>query len=356
MQRIGVAYGLCLALALAGFAGLPARAEQKGSYGQINQDLERPLTWERIVRESAFPLGEKKDIGQVGGKPLYEMDYGAYPSIDGSTVAVPMAMEFARQHLSMSELDLEFFVFFNMTHSAYVNLIEKRPNIAPRVPSESAVMDEARPVDLILATQPSDEELALAASRGVELLMEPVCYDAFVFIVHRDNPVDNLTVEQIQAIYGGEITGFAEVGGENLPIAAYQRPKNSGSQTAMEQIVMQGKKLAEPPSDYAFVGMGQLVDAVAAPRVSESSLGYTYKYYIDTLYKNDAIKMISVNGVAPTPENLRSGAYPFTTRYYAVIRAEDRDQSGGRFLDWILSEEGQRCVAQAGYTPATPLP
>ena len=63
------------------------------------------------------------------------------------------------------------------------------------------------------------------------------------------------------------------------------------------------------------------------------------------------MKAISINGIAPTPENLRSGAYPFTTSYFAVIREEDREAVGGQFLRWMLSEEGQRCIAQAGYVP-----
>ena len=344
------AIAACLCLALICFTAI-AYAESKGSYEYINQELIRPADWTKIVQESAFPLGGKEEIGTVADAPFYKMLYGSYPSIDGSTVSLPMAMEFARQHLSFPDADLENFVFFNKTHSAYINLIEKRPNLAPQVLSENAVMDEEHPVDIILVTQPSDDEIALAQEHRVTLIQEPVCYDAFVFIVHKDNPIDNLTVEQIQAIYGGEVTNFAQVGGENMPIAPYQRPANSGSQTAMEKLVMQDKPLAAAQKDYTFIGMGELVEAVGTYRPDVQSLGYTYLYYIDTLYKHDDIKAIRIDGVAPTPENLRNGAYPFTTSYYAVIREEDREAAGGQFLDWMLSEEGQRCIAQAGYVP-----
>lgn len=345
----------CLMLAVLLCVGFCASAAAQGSYGQINQELTRPQLWERIVVESDFTFEEQLQNSNAENLAFSVIPYGSYPSIDGSTVTVPMAIEFARQHLSLEEIDIESFVFFNTTHEAYVNLIEKKPNPAPQVVSANGVMDPAHPVDLILVTPPSDEETKLANQQGVALTMEAVCYDAFVFIVHKDNPIESLSLAQIQAIYSGEITNYAEVGGSDAPIAAYQRPKNSGSQTAMENLVMQGKPLKESPHEYSFIGMGSLVEAVADFQMRESSLGYTYLYYIDTLYKNENLKVIKVDGIEPSPENLRSGAYPLTTAYYGVIRKEDAENAGGLFLEWILSKEGQRCIAQAGYVTAIPL-
>jgi len=92
---------------------------------------------------------------------------------------------------------------------------------------------------------------------------------------------------------------------------------------------------------------------VAEYKVYEASIGYTYKFYIDTLYKNENIKILRIEGISPDEENIRAGRYPFTTCYYGVIRAGDENSSGGRFLDWMLSAEGQRCIKQAGYIPYT---
>lgn len=325
-----------------------ALAEAIGSWGQINQQLPRAEGWQAIVAESAFPLGEKS---RLEGTDFYRQSFGAYPSIDGSTVSVPMAMEFARQHLGLPEDDLAGFVFLSTTHYAYENLILKRANGAAQIPSQFAAMDETHPVDLILVTAPSDDELNLARENGVTLVQKPVCYDAFVFITHKDNPVKSLTVEQIQRIYAGEITNWKEIGGEDAQILAYQREPNSGSQTAMEKLVMQGKPLSGAQPTWVTGGMEGLVRRVGDYENKNGSLGYTYKYYIDTLYKSDDIKTLAVDGVEPTNENLRSGAYPFTTQYFGVIRAGDEGQPGGLFLDWILSDEGQRCVEQAGYIP-----
>lgn len=183
------------------------------------------------------------------------------------------------------------------------------------------------------------------------MIIRPVCYDAFVFITHKDNPVDSLTIDQIQKIYSGEITNWKEVSGDDAKIVPYQREENSGSQTAMEKLVMKGIPMLSPDTVKVEVGMGELVDAVAEYKNSQSSLGYTYQYYIDKLYKNENIKVLLVEGISSKPENLRTGAYPFTTPYYGVIRSGDEQKTGGKFLDWMLSDEGQECIAQAGYVP-----
>jgi phosphate transport system substrate-binding protein len=333
-----------------------ASAQSAGSWASINQELARPENWRQIVTESGFSLGEKSQIGEAGGQPIYEIDFGTYPSIDGSTVSVPMVMEFARQHLRLPEEEVKGFSFLSTTHTAYEHLILRQPNGSALLPSQGAAMDEKHPVDLIIATEPSDEELALAAQNGVTLVKKPVCFDAFVFITHKDNPVESLTVEQIQKIYSGEITNWNQAGGPDEKIVPYQREKNSGSQTAMENLVMKGLPISAAEPIQIVGGMEGLVRQVGDYQNGLSSLGYTYKFYIDTLYKSDDIKTISVDGIAPTPENMRSGAYPFTTNYYGVIRAGEEQASGGLFLDWMLSEEGQECIVQAGYIPMAELP
>ena len=327
--------------------GIPDRT---GSWAHINQSVERSKGWKKIVENSPFKLGEKYVRGSWntpnGKEDYYEVRFGTYPSIDGSTVAVPMAAEFARQHLELSDEDVNDFACFSTTHYAYENLIMKRPNTLGMFRSTDTFLDDKHPVDLIIATEPSDEEIAMAKQNNVEMTITPVCHDAFVFITHRDNAVDSLTVEQIQKIYSGEITNWEEVGGKNKKIKAFQREKNSGSQTAMENMVMKGIPMLPPEMVKVAEGMGMLVDAVGEYENSQSSIGYTYKYYIDTLYKNENIKVLKIDGIAPEPENLRN-----KTNYYGVIRKEDEQKTGGKFLEWMLSPAGQKCIEQAGYIP-----
>lgn len=340
---------LVFATLLACLAGI---AVAEGSWGQINQPITQEESLPEFDPDSPFKLGAKTPI--EGG--LFEMDYGTYPCLDGSTVSVPMGLAFARRHLGLSGADAEGFVFFSTTHAAYEHLILKEPNGTSQIVSESAMMRAEHPVDLFLGTPPSEDELALAEAYGVELVVTPICLDAFVFIVNVDNPVESLTIAQIQGIFAGEITNWAQVGGSDLPIEAFQREKNSGSQTAMESLVMGGKPLDALGRTEVISGMGGLVERIASYRNSARSIGYTFKYYVDTLYRSDRIKVLAVEGVPPSPEHLRDASYPFTAPYCGVIRAEDEAGVGGRFLEWILSEQGQQCLAQAGYVPIKELP
>lgn len=350
-KGIVVALALCAALVLAPVA----LAGEGGSWGQISTDLSRPEGWQQFVQDSEFALGEATEIGKSGDITLYERGFGSYPSIDGSTVCVPMALEFGRQHLGLSEADLQGFVFFSTTHGAYEHLIGRQPNGSAMLPEQNTAMDAAHPVDLVIATEPSDEELAMAADAGIALVKEPLCYDAFVFITHKDNPVDSLTVAQIRGIYGGEIDNWSQVGGEDEEIWAFQREKNSGSQTAMENLVMQGAPMTGADRNYLSEFMSALIERIGDYHNGKTSLGYTYLYYLERLYPEENIKVLAVDGVYPTPEAVRDGSYPFSTHYYGVIRGDEEDAVGGQFLSWMLSEDGQRSIAQAGYIPMQPV-
>ncbi len=325
-------------------------ADRTSSWGSINQIIERQENWRKIVEASPFTLGDiEEKTNEDGWVEQYSIG-STYPTIDGSTVCVPMAVEFARQHLGFGDEDVRDFVDFSTTHYAYENLITAAELYGAFTYNGKYMTDYKRDsVDLVIATHPSDEELKMAEESGIELVMKPVCFDAFVFITHKDNPVESLTVQQVKDIYSGKIKNWKDVGGNDEKIRAFQREKNSGSQTAMERLIMGGADMIDPIEVKVIEGMGELVDAVAEYENNTASLGYTYRYYIDNLYKNDEIKTIAIEGIYPTDENIRSEAYPYTTNYYGVIRKEDEKGRGGRFLEWILSEEGQKCVGQAGY-------
>jgi phosphate transport system substrate-binding protein len=327
----------------------------------------RGENWQQIVFDSPFQLG--KSVREPGADS-YRQSYGTYPHIDGSTVCIPLAAEFAYQHLGVAEEEIGAYTMFNTTDAAYDYLISRKPSWpgtylihwADPVSGEVAARDDAEgycrlapaPTDLFLGTEPSKDELALAASSGVELIKKPICYDAFVFITHKDNPVQSLTLEQVRAIYTGSITNWKEVGGNDEAIMAFQRQQNSGSQTAMENLVMEGVPMADPVTVKVVWVMTSLVDEVAAYHNGSSSIGYTYKAFIEMMYPDEDIKTIAIEGVSPSAANVANGTYPLSTSYYGVVRAKDVERTGGRFFEWIRSDEGQRCVAQAGYIPLAP--
>lgn len=161
-----------------------------------------------------------------------------------------------------------------------------------------------------------------------------------------------MTVAQIRDIYAGKVTNWQEVGGEDAAITAFQRDKNSGSQTFMESKVMQGLSMAAAPTGKKITGMGNLIDSIAEYDNAENAIGYSFYYYANEMHKRENVKFLSVEGVPCNKETIRSGKYPFTAILYAVTREDEpADSPAIRLLNWILSEEGSRAVEQGGFIP-----
>ncbi len=259
-----------------------------------------------------------------------------YPKVDASLATQPLTTAFIKNFTGTENID-ENTLNYSNTHPAYEKLIN----------------DE---VDLIVVTEPSEEELALAKEKNVELEIIPVVKEGFVFYVNSSNEVESLTLEQIQKIYTGEITNWSEVGGKNGKIKAYQRPTNSGSQTGMLSLVMKNLKLMEPLKEDVVDTMYQIINLVSSYDNGQNSIGYSYYYYATTMFQEidaniaNGIKLLGINGVKPTNETIHNGSYPIQTAYYIVIRKDEPENSNTRKLvDAMLSERGQNVAKEAGY-------
>jgi len=268
--------------------------------------------------------------GCTGEKEL-SFTLETYPKTDGSTVTIPLSEAIAAQLTGLSLEEVRPYILHNKTHPAYINLIDGK-------------------VDIIFVTSPSEDELAYAKERGVILEVIPIVSEAFVFLTHVDNPVKSLTLEEIRQIYAGNITSWAKVGGPDIPIAAYQRPVNSGSQTGFLDLVMKDLPPMEPPTELVMAGMGDLIEAVAAYENIPDALGYSYYYFVVDMWGNESVTLMEVDGVYPTKDTISNGEYPVRTAYYAVIRSDEPKNSAVRqVIDWILSEEGQTLAEEVGY-------
>lgn len=254
-----------------------------------------------------------------------------YPKVDGSTVTIPLSEAVASAVMGISVDEARQYILHNKTHRAYINLVDGNAGI-------------------IFVTSPSEEELKYAKDNGVELEVVPIVSEGFVFLTSSENPVKNLTLQQIRDIYSGKIVNWKDVGGEDKKIVAYQRPENSGSQTGMLDLVIGPDEIMPAPTEKVIAEMGSLVDAVAVYTNEEDAIGYSYYYYVTDMWKNEKVKLLAVEGVYPDKETISNGSYPLRTAYYAVLRADEPEGSNARrLLDWILSEQGQRLAEEAGY-------
>lgn len=209
--------------------------------------------------------------------------------------------------------------------------------------------------DLIFAAAPSQEQLEMARRAAKELHLTPIGREAFVFFVNSRNPVEGLTVEQIQGIYTGQITNWNQVGGKNQPIRPFQRLENSGSQSALLRL-MDGLPLIEPEKEDRVGGMGGIIQQVASYRNYKNSIGFSFRFYASEMAANNQIRLLALDGVSPTKESIRDGSYPISDSFFAItaapIGAPDPRESNPKlnaFLDWILSEQGQQIVEDSGY-------
>lgn len=265
---------------------------------------------------------------KISTEPLYTDEN--YPKVDGSTATAPLAEAF-EANFKGKKID-EVNVEHSKTHKAYEKLINKE-------------------LDLILVTSPSEDEEKLAEKSNVELEVTKVVNEGFVFFLNKNNPVNSLTVEQIQKIYSGEITNWKEVGGNDEEIIAYQRPKNSGSQTGMLDLVMKDKKIKEAPKEDIAMTMSDIIDAVSNYDNKESAIGYSYYYYANTMYLSDEIKLLKVDGVEPNNDTIKNGEYPILTAYYIVNRKNDISSKAESLKENMLSTRGQKVAEEAGYVP-----
>ncbi len=186
--------------------------------------------------------------------------------------------------------------------------------------------------DILFCAGPSEEQEQYAEAQGVELCYVPIGLEGFVFFVNEKNPVEGLSTEQIRKIYAGEYQNWAQVGGPNRVINPVTRLEGSGSQTAFEAFM--GDTPVGRKSPLAITG---------------ASIGFSFRYYMDGIVGNEAVKMLSLNGVYPSAENIQNRSYPIVAQFYAIYRADNDNENIPVLIDWLLSDEGQTLIEESGY-------
>jgi phosphate transport system substrate-binding protein len=277
----------------------------------------------------------------------------SYPRVDGSTSTYPMQVMVACKILDVSckwtegdfftdtrriaptnslltsdEHEAILSLYHSGTHGAYMSLIEDTADL------------------IIVARKPSDDELDTAGDEGILLDVRSVALDGFVFLLHQDNPVGSLSLQQIRDIYTGKITNWAEVGGLDGEIHTYQRNPNSGSQELMEKLVMQGEAMLDSPDMILMSMMGPF----SAIHDDPLGIGYSVFFYAENIYPDENVRMIAVEDVEPTSETIAAGSYPLTTEVYVVMRkAPQVPALAQKLRDWLLTDDGQLAVEASGY-------
>jgi phosphate transport system substrate-binding protein len=207
--------------------------------------------------------------------------------------------------------------------------------------------------DICASSRPMRKsEIDRARGRGAIANEIPVALDGLAIAVHASNPVQSLTLDQVRRIYVGEITNWSQVGGPNLPIVVFSRDSNSGTYGFFQQNVLQNRnwgtgvrflpstseearELARTPGGIAYGGVAYFKNRPnikilpIAPRAGQEP-------------------------VPPTEENVRSKKYPIWRYLYFYTNGKPKGEVE-KFIQWVLSPEGQAIAEQVGYYSLKPL-
>ncbi len=178
---------------------------------------------------------------------------------------------------------------------------------------------------------------------GVKL--SPVAWDALAIIVHPDNPVDDLSIFDLFRLYRGQIDNWSQLGGPNLPLKLFVRQgKISGVGLMIRDLVFEDPDM-DFPAEYVFPSSGPLEQAVEQDPAAIAITG------ISSARKRQ-VKLLSLEGLQPTVENIASGGYLLYRPLYLVTNKKgERYAEVQSFLDFAYSEQGRKIMKDNGVVP-----
>ena len=220
----------------------------------------------------------------------------------------------------------------SQTHGAFMNLIDGN-------------------ADIILTHRTiSPDEKAHSDAVGVSLIETSIALDAFVFVVNKNNHVKSLTVNQIQEIYTKKITNWKQVGGNNVEISVFTRPRNSGSEEVFRTLVMNGIE----PADFPEAAIGSMAWVFSEVINNVNSICYSFNTYKDLQARKpcNEVPIIAINDICPSENTVKNGTYPFIAEVHIAIRSDiDRTSMAYKLYEWLQSENAKNTIEECGFIP-----
>lgn len=168
-----------------------------------------------------------------------------------------------------------------------------------------------------------------------------VAIDGIAMIIHADNPVEDLTLEQIGEIYTGKITNWKDVGGNDAPIVCIGREAASGTRDGFESVT--GTK-DECVYSQELTSTGDVVQTVSG---NPNAVGYASAASV-----NDKVKVVSVEGIIPTTETIQSGEYKVQRNFVLVTKKDTPlSEEAQSFYDFATSGQADSLITEAGAVP-----
>ncbi len=196
------------------------------------------------------------------------------------------------------------------------------------------------------------KEVALAKQKGIDPFEIKVGLDGLAVVVNPKNPVSQLTLDQLAQIFTGKITNWKEVGGEDKKIVLLSREVNSGTHVYFKEHVLR-KGDANGKEEFAPAALMLPSSQAIADEVANNSaaIGYYGMGYISSKQKPISVAKDEKSAyVAPTVENVINGTYPISRPLFVYANGEPKGLVK-KFVDFMLSKEGQEIVLKTDFVP-----
>jgi len=294
------------------------------------EPTETPIPTNAPVEEAPFAMVSpvpQSEIADIVGT----MTVDSYPVVDGSTATLPLSEAVFMAATGENADVAAGAVVHTKTTNSYNRLYNGE-------------------VDLLIVYEPA--EVIVERMKTEPLCIKPIGLDALVFLANTANPLENLTMEQLVDIYSGKLTNWAEVGGLDRELLAFQRPVNSGSQTLMQKLVMGDVAMVDGDNVFRYSTMSDILEGMLSYNNEDNTLGYSVFYYANNMYFEKDLKLMGVDGVLPSTQTIYDGSYKLTNAFYAVVRPDEpADSNARKIFDWLTGEAGQQLVLDLGYVP-----
>lgn len=240
-------------------------------------------------------------------------------TIKGSTTVLPVSQSCAEAFMNKHS-DVNISVQGGGSGVGIASLIDGTCDIA----------DASRPI--------KDKEITKAEENGIDPYENVVALDGIAVIVHPSNPVDGLSIEQIKKIYTGEVSNWNEVGGKDMKVVVISRDSASGTFETFNELALDDERVRP---DALLQASNQAVAQTVSR--TKGAIGY-----VGLGYLSSSVKPVSVDGVEPTKANVVKGSYKLARELYMYTDGSPKGLVKD-FIDFVLSEEGQKLAEKAGY-------
>ncbi len=185
-----------------------------------------------------------------------------------------------------------------------------------------------------------EDEVRRAVENGVYPVPHRIAMDGIAVVVHPDNPVNELTLDELQAIFSAEITCWSELGGPNQEITIVSRDSASGTFGVFNDIVLRDRRLAP-------TALTQASNAAISTTVAETPGGIGY---VGLGYLSERLQAVFVDGVKPDNTTVSSGEYPIARPLFFFTNGWP-EGSVASYISFVLSPAGQELIEQQGFVP-----